>query len=57
MPDKLKKEGILMALSLDLPPCKKTDDNGPFEEITTDKPEKSLLVEQKILEEETLKVR
>ena len=49
MPDKLKKEGILMAVKSFRPttPARRQMTMATFEEITTDKPEKSLLVEQK----------
>lgn len=49
MPDKLKKEGILMAVKSFRPttPSRRQMTMATFEEITTDKPEKSLLVEQK----------
>lgn len=49
MPDKLKKEGIVMAVKSFNPttPSRRQMTVATFEEITTDKPEKSLLVEQK----------
>ena len=49
MPDKLKKEGITMAVKSFNPttPSRRQMTVATFEEITTDKPEKSLLVEQK----------
>jgi large subunit ribosomal protein L2 len=49
MPDKLKKEGIIMAVKSFNPttPSRRQMTVATFEEITTDKPEKSLLVEQK----------